>query len=169
MTINYPEEKNINGPLIFLAGPIECAPLWQEEAAKILQSLDDKITIVSPRMKNDEVEKNLDEAARIKKTDWETKYLNQAAQNGAILFWLAKRIKNIPSQAYAKSSRFEISEWKEKYHNSKFNLSIGIETGFEGDWYIQHRLSQDCPDLKIFSTLVDTCKSAIQLISKSNL
>jgi hypothetical protein len=168
MIINYPEEKNINGPLIFLVGPIECAPLWQEEASKILQSLNDKITIVSPRMENDEVEKNLGEASRIKKIDWETKYLNQASQNGAILFWLAKRIKDIPSQAYAKSSRFEIAEWKEKYRNSKFNLSIGIETGFDGDWYIRHRLNQDCPDLKISSTLIDTCKLTIELISKSS-
>ena len=85
----------------------------------------------------------------VEQVDWETCYLNKAAQNGAILFWLAKETSHHPERAYAQTTRFELAEWKTKYKQNKINLLVGIEPKFPGERYIRHRFGQDCPEIHI--------------------
>ncbi len=44
-----PEIAEVDGPLIFLAGPIQGAPDWQSEAISIIHDIDPAIAIASPR------------------------------------------------------------------------------------------------------------------------
>jgi len=41
--------KDLDMPLIFLAGPIMNAPLWQDRAIEFLFSQTDKVAVASPR------------------------------------------------------------------------------------------------------------------------
>lgn len=157
-----PKHKEVKGPVIFLAGPIQGAPDWQKDAIKIIHSINRDVFIANPRREY------LDEKfVYDKQVDWETEYLNKAAQNGAIIFWLAKELNHFCERAYAQTSRFEIAEWKARHEKSKFNLIIGIEDGFTGGRYIKHRTAQDCPDIKILNNLEDVCRRALESIFPS--
>ncbi len=151
-----PTHQEVEGPVVFLAGPIQGAPDWQKNAISIIQRLNPAVTIANPR-----VEYLDGEFVYEKQVDWETEYLNRAAKNGAILFWLAREQEHIPERAYAQTSRFEIAEWKARREKTKFNLIIGIEEGFSGARYIRRRVAQDCPDVPIVSTLQEACEIAI--------
>lgn len=149
-----------NTPVIFLAGPIQGAPQWQAQAIALLQNLVPQAYIASPR------KEYLDGTfVYANQVNWETHYLNKAAQSGVVLFWLAKEEVHFPERAYAQTSRFELGEWKVKHERDGINLVVGIEEGFSNARYIKHRLAQDCPKVAICSTLEATCQQAVQLLS----
>lgn len=166
---NYPE---IKGSLIFLAGPIKGASCWQNEAIRIIKSKAEEINIASPSKMVDEVYLKQNPAQfkhsvnqeEWEQVDWETYHLNLAAKKGAIMFWLDKEETHYCERAYAQTSRFELGEWKERNREGNVKIALGIEPGFRGQYYIKYRLSRDCPDLKIYSTLEETCEEAIRLI-----
>jgi len=158
--------KKIDGPLIFLAGPIQGSYRWQDKAIEIIQDLAPELYIACPRrdihLKGDFTPDMYNE-----QVDWETYHLRKAGKNGTILFWLAKEAKHNCTRAYAQTSRFELGEWKVRHERDGSNLVVGIEEGFTNSRYIRRRLSQDCPKVPICSTLEETCKKAIELaISK---
>lgn len=156
---DYP---TIIGPLIFLLGPIQGAPNWQDGAIKIIHNKEPRINIASPKM-----EYLPQEFVYQEQVDWETHYLRQASIDGSIMAWLAKEAEHICDRAYAQTSRAELFEWKVWHQLGAVRLVIGIEEGFSGEKYIQHRFSQDCPDIKIFNTLEQTCMQAIKEAYKS--
>ncbi|MBR9683764.1 hypothetical protein GOV03_04455 [Candidatus Woesearchaeota archaeon] len=156
---NYLE--NINGRLIFLAGPIQGAYNWQEQAIETLQTLAPELYVASPRRREIIKKGEFTIDMYNEQVDWETYHLRKAGENGAILFWLTKESEHICRRAYAQTSRFELAEWKIRHERDGSNLVVGIEEGFSGAKYIQRRLSQDCPDVPICSTLEETCKTAI--------
>ena len=96
--------------------------------------------------------------------DWETFHLRRASTEGCILFWLAKEYEPICDRAYAQTTRFELAEWKMRHERDGAKLIVGIEKGFTGARYIKRRLSQDCPEVKICSSLEQTCKEAIKAV-----
>ena len=153
-----PDITELKGGVIFLAGPIQGAADWQHEAVKILRSLDPNFHIANPRRKY------LDgEFVYRQQVDWETYYLNRAAKNGVILFWLAKEYEHLPSRAYAQTSRLEFGEWKAKHEWGLAKLAVGIEEGFSGRRYIGHRMAQDCPDIPVNGSLEETCAEAVRI------
>lgn len=153
-------DNNLEGSLIFLAGPIQGTWDWQSVAIQYIQKLNLDLNIASPRRNDDSWKFNYNE-----QVDWETNHLNKAAQNGVILFWMAKETEHDCSRAYAQTTRFEFAEWKTKYHfDKKIKLAIGIEDGYTGAKYIKRRVSQDCPELKICNSLEETCEVAISQI-----
>ncbi len=154
-----PEIKKVNPPLIFLAGPIQGAEHWQNEAIKIIQKLNPNINIASPR--RDYLDGEFVYEAQV---DWETHYLNEAAQKGLILFWLAKEAEHDGKRSYAQTSRFELAEWKIKHERDRVKLVLGIEDGFTGAQYIRHRFSQDCPEIRILDSLEKTCEMAVKTL-----
>ena len=159
--ISPPNHVDLKGPVIFLAGPIQDADKWQDDAIKIIQKNAPELNIASPRRDY------LDEKfVYEKQVDWETHYLRRAAKKGVILFWLAKEFEHNCERAYAQTSRFEIAEWKERHIRDNCKLVIGIEEGFTGARYIKRRFSQDCSDVPICSTLKETCMKAIELLKK---
>ena len=149
----------INSRVIFLAGPIQGAPDWQTDAMNLLLPYLQGAVIASPRRvvaPKDFVYED--------QVNWETRHLNLAGKNGVIIFWLAKESVQLAGRSYAQTTRAELFEWKERHITQNAKLVVGIEPGFAGERYIRMRLSQDCPDIVIASTLEATCSQAISLL-----
>lgn len=157
---NYPDlAKEI--PVIFLAGPIQGAPDWHKEAIAYLQEQAPNIVLASPK------KAYLDGSFVYgEQVDWESHFLNRAAFNGCVLFWLAKEETHFPERAYAQTSRFELGEWATKQRQLNCNLVVGIEEGFSGTRYIQRRLNQQNPAVLQANSLKDTCDNALKLIEQ---
>lgn len=160
--------KTIDGPLIFLAGPIQGSYKWQEKAIQIISKIAPEVYIANPRREID-LDKEFSPEMYNEQVDWETYHLRKAGEKGAILFWLAKETKHLCERSYAQTSRFELGEWKTRHEKDGANLIIGIEEGFTGAKYIRRRLAQDCPKIMICPTLEETCKEAIRLAKLRNI
>lgn len=160
-----PQYVDVQGPLIFLAGPIQGAPKWQELAISRLDVLAPDLHIASPR-RREEYTGEFTSAMYNEQVDWETFFLNRAAKNGVILFWCAKEEVHDCKRAYAQTTRAELFEWKVKNERDGTNLALGIEDGYTGAKYIRRRFAQDCPDVRIQSSLEKTCIEAVRQIYK---
>ncbi len=155
----YIPETTRNTPVIFLAGPIQGTGDWQSEAREMIHTKRPDVIVASPRRAYLPGEFDYG-----KQVDWETYHLRRAAENGAILFWLAREEEHVPFRAYAQTSRFELAEWKMRHERDEVRIVIGIEKGFSGEKYIRRRFSQDCPEVSILETLPETCERAIEVI-----
>ncbi len=153
-------EDTLEGSLIFLAGPIQGTWDWQSAAIKYFQKNSPEINIASPRRNDESWKFNYNE-----QVDWETFHLNQAAEEGVILFWMAKETEHDCGRAYAQTTRFEFAEWKTKYQVDEIKIAVGIEEGFTGAKYIRRRMSQDCPEITICNSLEETCGRAVELLN----
>jgi len=159
LLLQPPEIVETNGPVIFLAGPIQGAPEWQSEAASTIHDIDPSVIVASPR-------RAYPEGTFIyeKQVDWETHFLRIAGRIGVVGFWLANQTVETPGRAYAQTSRFELAEWKMRHEYDGAKLTVGIEDGFGNARYIRRRFSQDCPDVRITDNLTEMCQNAIDLI-----
>jgi hypothetical protein len=153
-----PNYENIEGKLIFLAGPIQGAPNWQAQAISIIQNLAPEMNIASPRRKTYD-DSNFIYAEQV---DWERHHLNYARQNGAIMFWLAKEHEHRCDREYAQTTRFELGESLGK----GAKVAVGIEEGFTGAKYVRHVLPKEYPEVPICESLEETCKKALELLLK---
>lgn len=145
--------------VIFLAGPIQGAVEWQEEAIQIIHSLDDTPIIACPRTPKGRTT----DMSFAEQTDWETHYLREAGSAGVIMFWLAKESTHFCDRAYAQTTRFELGEWMMRHQAYNARLVVGIEPGFTNGIYLSQRLSQDCPGIPLCSTLRETCEKTVEL------
>ena len=153
----------IDGPLVFVAGPIQGASRWQDRAASYLLTKDAGLHVASPRRLFDRTT-DYSTVMYHEQVDWETYHLRKAGELGAILFWLIKESEHRCDRAYAETTRFELGEWKMRHEQDGIKLVIGIEKGFTGERYLRRRLMQDCPEILICSTLEETCDQALLLI-----
>lgn len=158
LIIIAPEQREVNRPIIFLAGPIQGAEDWQSRAVEIIHNANPKAVVASPRRFSFAKKFNYDE-----QVDWETDYLEKAGKNGVILFWLAKEAEVVPGRAYAQTSRWELATWKERHLTQGAKLVVGIEEGFSGARYIRKMLTRECPDIPLLSSLDKTCTAALAL------
>ncbi|MAH47605.1 hypothetical protein CMI37_17420 [Candidatus Pacearchaeota archaeon] len=167
-----PHYENIQGPLIFLGGPIQGAPYWHNNAIQMIQNNSEKIDIASPSRRVDKIYldanptsfRNSSNQEGWEQVDWETFHLNQASKNGCILFWLPLEVQHYCDRPYAQTSRVEIGEWKTKHLENGCNLVIGFQPDFSGEHYLRYRLTKECPDIPICSSLEETCLAAIKSI-----
>lgn len=159
--IKPPEIVQVEGPLIFIAGPIQGAPDWQSRAADIFDAIDPSITIASPR-------KDYPEGTFVyeKQVDWETHFLRRAGALGVVGFWLAGQAEETPGRAYAQTTRFELAEWKMRHQYEGARITLGIDEGFGNARYIRRRFGQDCPGVQIVDTLEEMCQNAIALVRR---
>lgn len=159
-----PDIIETDGAIIFLAGPIQGAPDWQSDAARMIHEIDPTVIVASPR-------KDYLEGTFVyeKQVDWETHYLRKAGKEGVILFWLAGQTVQTPGRSYAQTTRFELAEWKMRHERDGAKLVIGIDDGFGNARYIRRRFSQDAPSVVVTDTLVDTCREAVNLLKKTDI
>ena len=157
-----PAIREVRGPVLFLGGPIQDAPDWHALAIKMVRDISSDIIIASPRK-----DYLPGEFVYERQVDWETYYLNRAANFGAIMFWLAAQEYQTENEAvafprpYAQTTRQELGEWRsERKHDHGINLIVGIEPGFSNARYTRRRFAQDCPGVPIFDNLADTCRAA---------
>ena len=153
-----PQIKPVDGPLVFLAGPIQGAPDWQSEAIRWFQEHAPNWNVASPRRQYPP--DKFEYAAQV---DWETHYLRRAAANGAILFWLPPPVVEVKGRSYAQTTRFELAEWKVRHERDGVNLVVGLDDAFTGARYIRHRFGQDCPRVPIVPTLEEACQAAVEM------
>lgn len=151
-------EISVNEPVLFLAGPIQGAPDWQNEAISIIHNLASNLDIASPR--RDEF-KNADYNEQV---DWEHFYLDRAARNGVIMFWLAREANHVCERAYAQTSRFELGEAITLHRWQKIKVIVGIEDGFSNSRYLKKTISKKASGILICSNLRETCEKAVKLI-----
>lgn len=159
LVLHPPEIVDVDGRVVFLAGPIQGTPDWQARAAEHIHFVDNDIVIASPR--KDYLDEEFIYEAQV---DWETHFLNRAAKRGGIMFWLASQTEETPGRAYAQTSRFELGEWKVRYNKGGIKLVVGIEEGFGNARYIRRRFEQDCPNVPIYRTLLSTCVSVATIL-----
>ena len=160
-----PSYQDIDGPLIFLAGPVQGAPDWQQVAIEFLPTRTDA-HIASPRRQSIPIG-GLDEEAYNTQIAWEHYYLERAGQSGVIMFWLAKETEHIAGRAYAQTSRFELGEAVTLHRLQGIKVVVGIEDGFSNKRYLLKTISSKAPNIPLCSTLEETCEQAIKLIDKN--
>lgn len=156
----------VEGPVVFLAGPIQGAPDWQAEAIQWFAEHAPAVSVASPRRPRTGPRDESDYAAQV---DWETHYLRLAATHGAILFWLARETVSVPGRAYAQTTRFELAEWKVRHERDHVRLAVGVEDGFSGERYIRQRFGQDCPRVPLVSSLAAVCTATVELLAGRGL
>lgn len=147
-------------PIIFLAGPIQGGPDWQEQATAIVHALNPYIVVANPR--RDYYEDSVPFIYE-QQVDWETHYLRAAGQNGAVLFWLAHHVSVDPERPYGQTTRFEIGEWKTRAQLLGEKVVVGFDEGFSNSRYIRRRFTQDCPQVPLCDSLQETCEAAVRL------
>lgn len=158
--IQAPEYVRECGPVIFLAGPINWgSESWQAEAVRLLRELGGEFDIATPRREVPTMEE-FSEDDYAEQVDWETHHLRLAGRGGVVLFWLAREAKHRCARPHAQTTRFELGEWKERHAREGAKLVVGIDEGFTGGRYIRRRMRQDCPGVRICSSLRETCEAA---------
>ena len=151
-----PVIPHLNGPVVFLGGPIQGAPEWQAEAVRLLLP---SVHVANPRLTYKPGE--FDYAGQV---DWESALLRRAAREGVVLFWLAGQVVETPGRSYAQTSRYELAEWVTHAQYRPVKLAVGISPGFGNARYIRRRTAQDLEGLPIFETLEETCAHALSLL-----
>ncbi len=165
------------GPLFFLAGPVRGGDDWQktccEEIAKSIPNFYAAIPYYRKTLDEfplaDLAEKGIeDKFAR--QLDWERYYLEKAAREGCIIFWLPEESKTNPRPAdggaYATDTRGEIARWSvELKYNPQFRVVVGAEPGFPSVSQIERNFGfdQGC-EVKFPTTLEETVKAAVEKV-----
>ncbi len=159
-----------DSPVIFLAGPIACAPNWQDLAVEIIYSHNLNLFVVSPRHGiREPIAKYAAQGSEEKfhrQRAWERHYLQIAGEKGAILFWLPEQEKHECDKVYGAMTRIELGQWMTNYKiNKSIGLCIGSDMKFPGLDTIKYDLSLDAPDKEIKSGLEETCMEALRITS----
>jgi hypothetical protein len=174
-TLTAPDRRVLEGPVVFLAGPIYWGPHdWHDRANSILHGLDERVHVACPRRdpaasaqlwnpREDASKADFDVDAYNEQVDWETEYLRRAGAHGCVLFWLAREQAHNCARPHAQTTRFELAEWKERAARDRAHLVVGIEDGFTGARYIRHRFALDAPHVPVCDSLEATCRAAIAL------
>lgn len=155
-------------PLIFLAGPIQSAPLWQDEAISYLLAENSELSIVSPRRGvREKIAPYIiygDEQYFPRQRAWERHYLEIASKTGAIMFWLpAEEIHNC-QKSYGAMTRLELGQWMTRYQRDQsVRFCIGSDGRFPELHTIEYDLKTDAPDKVIKNSLEETCREALRL------
>lgn len=159
----------ISTPLIFLAGPIRSAPDWQSKAVLILShNSGSDLTIASPRRDHGpEVADYIvvgDNDHFSRQRAWERHYLDIASKTGTIMFWLPGEEIHDPNKVYGAMTRIELGQWMTNYrHDSSVRVVIGSDGRFPEMHSIEYDLSLDMPGKRIYGTLEETCRAALDL------
>jgi hypothetical protein len=158
------EYRQVSGPLIFLAGPIQGAADWQSSAITFLQTYS-HLNIASPRRATNWNERLSIEAYN-EQVDWEHHHLERSAAEGVILFWLAREAEHVCDRAYAQTTRFELGEavTLHRWHGTK--VVVGIDLGFTNARYLKKTIAHKAPGIPLCFDLKDTCEAAVRLLKQ---
>jgi hypothetical protein len=159
-------------PLIFFGGPIRGAPPWHDEAASIISSLNDNLTLAIPIRKIADKHKpnlvyGLPEDNFPRQRAWELNYLHLASKKGAIMFWLPGEAEHRCEKSYGAMTRVELGQWMTRHNlDNSVRLVIGTDGHFSEIDTIRYDLSVYTPNLPIYSSLEETCRAAVDLATK---
>lgn len=132
---------------VFLAGPIQGAPEWQNTLPDL-----SGITWISPRRESYE---NFSYEPQV---DWETRMLRRA---NVVLFWIPPEAEHIEGRGYAQTTRTEIGEMLGRGKK----VFIGVDPNFPGRRYFESKLRQYDPQARVYSSLEETLSSLLSYIN----
>ncbi|MEI6731067.1 MAG: hypothetical protein WCK90_00145 [archaeon] len=164
--------EKLEYPFIFLAGPIRDAPSWHDDAINTLFSLNKDVMIASPARRLDSALMKYVQPGNNEKfhrqREWERYHLEFASKDGgSIMFWLPSAAKHSCDKSYGAMTRKELGDWTTtKKFRPSTNLCIGTDNHFSEIHTLRYDISQDLPNLKIFSSLEETCKEAMRLATQ---
>jgi hypothetical protein len=150
----------VERPLIFLAGPIQGAADWQQEAIATLIAAAPDLDVASPR-RHGASEGEFGEQMYMEQVDWEHDHLAIAAKRGVTLFWLAKEAYHVPGRSYAQTTRFELGEAVTLHRLTGSRVVVGIEDGFTNARYLRRTIGKKAPGIPLCASLDETCRAAI--------
>jgi len=158
-------------PVLYLAGPVRNAPRWHEEVIRKLLVLNVGVHVACPAhhlsadlmslVESDKGYPTFDRSA-----SWENHYLDCAAKNGVIMFWLPGEIehKEFSQKKYAHKTMLALGKWLEK---AKADQGIHLVIGTDGlfpEWSsIKHQLEVDYPEVIVNTSLEDTVAKAVRM------
>ena len=157
-------------PVIFLAGPIRCAPKWHAEAIAYLLEKSPDILIAAPvRQIPDTFNKQILEGVPNhfhRQRAWEHHYLDLAAKHGCVLFWLPGPAEANPNKVYGAMTRVELGQWITKIkHDPASRVVFGSDGKFPEISTVMYDMSLDAPRHRLHATLKDTCDAALRVAS----
>lgn len=184
------EDKQLQCPIFFLAGPIRGGGDWQYQMVKAMieeaknknipemaivipcqYSTNHQLTVMSAKTIN---ELNGRTDAFDRAVTWERHYLERAAKNGSgcIIFYLPCESQTKPrgdGKPYSMDTRGELGEWRGRMRENptaKYNVIIGAEPKFYGLSTLKRNFDDALGyDFPIYETLIDTAKRSIEIIS----
>ena len=140
-------EGNTNKWKVFLAGPIQGAPNWQNTLPEL-----DNVIWISPR-RDDAV---LNDETHKQQMEWETRALRTA---NIILFWIPEEVEHVEGRGYAQTTRFELGE---NLGRGK-RIIIGTHDNFPGRLYFEYKANKydNVINHRVYNTLED-CVNALK-------
>ena len=115
---------------VFLAGPIQGAPAWQDEIGEFFDI--PEVEWISPRRPNDQIS---EATYGVGQMEWETQALDYA---DIILVWIPEPVEDVPGRSYAQTTRFEVAENLAKGKK----MIIGTYRKFSGRNYFEYKASK---------------------------
>ncbi len=159
-------------PVIFLAGPIRNAPVWQDDAIKYLIDQNVDAFVASPRRTIREELRPFVEADNSdyeifeRQRAWEQYYLYKAADRGCILFYLPKEaeIKDDQEKVYAHITMMELGEWiARRKEDPEIHLVVATDGSFPEWSTIEFELKTEGVT-NIYSSLADGLKAVVEFV-----
>jgi len=154
--VHSPDYPDIDGPLVFLAGPIFGAPDWQPGAERLFHAQRPDLWLANPRPTL-----TTDDDRQI---DWESHHLSRAGDEGVVFFWCPNEETHDCSRPYGQTTRFELGEWVARSKAAGSNLVLGVEPGFSNAYYFRRRLARDLPHAPVRDTLEATVEATLGLL-----
>lgn len=148
--------STLDGPLVYLIGPIQGASNWQADAIEILGDLAPDLHVASARSSDFR-------GGPDKHLVWEQTFLKRASKYGVILFWCARETRHQCDRSYAAQMRFELGELAVKSSAGLARLVVGIERGFTGGPYLRRRFTLTYQNIPVCKTLRQSCTAAMEL------
>jgi hypothetical protein len=145
--INPVDDRELGAaePLLFIAGPVQGAPDYQMEFARVVLDRRPDFVVATPRVpaELDRQTFNYDN-----QVDWEERHLWRAAQLGGVAFWFAAQdpaLPHRPGRAYAQTTRIEIGKIVGWRRFMPLNLAVGFDADYAGgsQRYIRRMLHRD--------------------------
>lgn len=116
---------------VFLGGPIQGAPDWQNTVPEI-----QGVTWINPRRK-EKISGGLENEEYSRQVEWETIGLRISDY---ILFWIPEKIEDIPGRDYAQTTKIELTE--NLVRRKGKNIIIGIAPKIYGRRYLVEKAKQ---------------------------
>jgi hypothetical protein len=174
MTLIEPNDFHpVSGaPVIFLAGPIHGAPPWQPAAYDVIARSGEEFVVATPRRFHSPTH------YRAKATDgrrhfhrqraWERYYMDLAARQGCILFWLPRPAGKLDGMVYGATTRYEIGLWSSRYsRDNTIGLTVGTDGKFPTVHTIAYDLEKEMGDAGLHDTLKRTVEAAMEIARAS--
>lgn len=162
----------------FLAGPIQYAPRWQDEAISYLLGKLPQAFIATPRTIHDT--KLQDKILRGRHDNeqsqrpWENTLMRRAleGQNSCLLFWMAPPT-DAENDGIGKMTRLELGEtiaYLEMNHRFRLGLKLSVVFGGRKGFPYLETISIDLAEKagihELQPTLFDTCDTAIDMATR---